>query len=120
MVDDMIFFSNLFKSPDEGDDVERKCSGDFSMVPFIYWELLYPKFCEEVNKDPKKELIKTYSHDEIKPQKRSYPIDKRSPPPDPQLYNGLRFGFEWSGGDCQQSCEDTYHDLAQWACKFFR
>jgi hypothetical protein len=96
---------------------DPQCSEDTSIVQLNYWRTLYPKFCEEVKKNSKQNLSKKYSNDEIKPQRRSYPLGKRTPPPNADNYKEVEFGFEWTGGDCAKSCEDTYYDLAQGACK---
>lgn len=106
MVEKMMGFPELFKSSDDGDE-EVQRSEESSRVRLDYWRPLYPKYCNEVNKEPEKELKKPYSNEEIKPQKRSYQINKPSPPPDPQEYNGLEFGFEWSGGDWEGSCRTS-------------
>jgi hypothetical protein len=115
MVSTMRFFSDLLNSASEK---KGECSKEASRVQLKYWLSLYPKFCDEVKKDPSKALKKTYTNSEIKPQKRSYPVNKRTPPVYPEAYDDIHFGFEWSGGTCTKSCEETYYGLGQGECKF--
>jgi hypothetical protein len=117
-VDNMLWYKKFWNNWENSmnqDDVT--CEKDFSKVAVVDWKKLYPKFCTEVKKDPKKSLEKSYTYDEAKPQRRSYPIDKRSPPINPKDYAGLQFGFKWPGGDCQKSCEDVFNNLGNGVCK---
>ena len=99
------------------DQYDVKCDKDISKVAVVDWQKLYPKFCKEVEKNPKKSLEKSYTYDEAKPQRRSYPIDKRSPPIDPKDYAGLKFGFKWPGGDCKKSCIDVFKNMGSGVCE---
>lgn len=76
----------------------------------------YTKFCEAVEKDPKKELnwIVGVDGNEI-PRLRS----KRSPPPNPDAYNDYKIALSWNGGDdsCGKGCKDAFDTMAQGQCK---
>jgi hypothetical protein len=117
-VSNMLWYKNFWNDPThfmDQDDVT--CDKEVSKVAQTDWKKLYPKFCKEVDKDPKKSLEKSYTYDEAKPQRRSYPIDRRSPPIDPKDYASLKFGFKWPGGNCQKSCEDVFSNMGNGICK---
>ena len=81
----------------------------------------YSNFCEAVEKDPKIELnwIVDVTGNQIPPKKSK---SKRSPPPNPSLYNDFKITLMWSGGDnaCGKGCRDAFNTMTQGQCTLLK
>jgi hypothetical protein len=95
-----------------------------SGVTNTYFKDMYSQFCAAVGTAKENPLQTTYTNKDWKPSvsKRfwdsGYPLLRRTPPPNANMYDGYTFDFEWTGigsgsPQCIQECNDAYYTLAQ-------
>lgn len=80
---------------------------------------LYPQFCDEVNKDKAKAILKEMTNKDFKDPKSKRSLWRRAPPPSANSYDGFKFQFDWSGGKdgCRMDCTEAFKTISLSPCK---
>lgn len=112
-----------------GDQIGQCDARQSSGVSYKFWRGIYPKFCAEVDKDPKAKKSIQYTQDDFEEPKSEKARSlmrfmPRTPPLDPNIYQkkygqDYLFDFEFTGedGDCRGSCSDAMATITS-TCKF--
>jgi hypothetical protein len=95
-------------------------TNDASTVPWnVFSDGVYKGFCDKIAGDKNTALSQVVdSKGNVIPPKRRRSILGRTPPPDPDAFEGFTFALDWSGGDgsCDSDCATSYYTIAQSPC----
>lgn len=98
----------------------NSCSVEKSKIVGNWFHGMINKFCDDVESNGKeKGLKKQYTDKDAKHvSKRLTRLNRRTPPPRLQRYDGYKFDFEWTrGSNCQLACRQAFKSLEGDTCK---